>query len=347
MDQMSILSKVRDKIRQNTEHPLNKVQEYHNTFMDEFSIAIEKKTLNNKELSILFRKLQLNGNYDPTTYCQGICEILFWIYLSSSDFDFCTEKKVAITGNYDVDLQITCEYTFNVEIKCPTMDKRASENKIRIHPGFRTVDKDSFQVALAALKTDMLDPALLKPEFKYDGFTIDKINDNKLVEYLKSAQDKFPNSTEEICNILVIGTTIKEIQDYYSYLFNGYTGIFTGQQPIMPCENYSNVDVVVLSNMVDGHYSQIGRFNPWKLNNYFNLMLVNPCNASKNCNARKKLLEIIPNTTIQFEQFFDDYCMSAKLEAQKEKCPTLEQDLMMLLFPHYFDKYYPIFWRRK
>lgn len=43
MDQMSILSKVRDKIRQNTEHPLNKVQEYHNTFMDEFSIAIEKK----------------------------------------------------------------------------------------------------------------------------------------------------------------------------------------------------------------------------------------------------------------------------------------------------------------
>lgn len=76
-------------------------------------------------------------------------------------------------------------------------------------------------------------------------------------------------------------------------------------------------------------------------------MLVNPCNASKNCNARKKLLEIIPNTTIQFEQFFDDYCMSAKLEAQKEKCPTLEQDLMMLLFPHYFDKYYPIFWRRK
>lgn len=227
------------------------------------------------------------------------------------------------------------------------MDKRASENKIRIHPGFRTVDKESFQVALAALKTDMLDPALLKPEFKYDGFTIDKINDNKLVEYLKSAQDKFPNSTEEICNILVIGTTIKEIQDYYSYLFNGYTGIFTGQQPIMPCENYSNVDVVVLSNMVDGHYSQIGRFNPWKLNNYFNLMLVNPCNASKNCNARKKLLEIIPNTTIQFEQFFDDYCMSAKLEAQKEKCPTLEQDLMMLLFPHYFDKYYPIFWRRK
>lgn len=344
---MNVLSKVKDKIHQNPQHPLNKFPQYYSTFIDEFSIAAGKRELNNKELSIFFRKLQLNGNYNRATYCQGVFEILLWIYLVNSDFDFCTEKKVATTGNYDVDFQIKCEYTFNVEIKCPNVDDTPSENKIRIHPEFRTIDKETFQAALKTLEADLLKPALLKPEFKYDGFAMDKINDNKLVEYLKSAQNKFPNSTEEICNVLVIGTTTKEIQDYFSYLYNGFTGIFGGEKPIMPPEKYSKVDVVVLSNMVDGHYSQINEFNSWRLENYFNLMLVNPHNALKNCNARKKLLEIIPNATIEFEKFLDDFYRTAKLEAQEKKCPGLEENLMMLLFPHYFDKYYPAFWRRK
>lgn len=347
MDQMNILSKVKEKIQQNPQHPLNKFPQYYNAFIDEFSIAIKKRELNNKELSIFFRKLQLNGNYNRATYCQGVFEILLWIYLASFDFDFCTEKKVATTGNFDVDFQIKCGYTFNVEIKCPNVDDTPSGNTIHIHPEFRTIDKGTFQVALNKLETDLLMPALLKPEFEYDSFVIDKIKDNKLVEYLKSAQDKFPNSTEEVCNILVIGTTTKEIQDYYSYLNNGFSGIFSGENPIMPSEKYSHVDVVVLSNMVDGHCSQISEFNSWRLDNYFNLMLVNPHNALKNCNARRKLLEIIPNATIEFEKFFDDFYMTAKLEAQEKKCPGLEEDLMMLLFPHYFDKYYPAFWRRK
>ena len=55
MDQISILSKIYDKIHHNSGHPFNKYQEYFNTFIDEFSLAIEKRTLNNKELSILFR----------------------------------------------------------------------------------------------------------------------------------------------------------------------------------------------------------------------------------------------------------------------------------------------------
>lgn len=347
MNQIDVLSKVKDKIHQNPQHPLNKFPKYYRTFMDEFFMATEKREVSTKELSVFFRKLQLNGNYNRATYCQGIFEILFFIYFANMNFDFCTEKKVATTGNYDVDFQIKCEYTFNVEIKCPNVSDTPSGNKIRIHPEFRTIDKETFQVALDTLETDLFRPALLKPELEYDGFTIDKMNDNKLVEYLKSAQNKFPHSTAEVCNILVIGTTTKEIQAYYSYLCNGFTGIFSGKDPIMPSEKYSNVDVVILSNMVDGHYSQIDEFNPWRLENYFNLMLVNPHNISKSCNARKKLLEIIPNSTREFEEFFDVFYEAAKLEAQEKKCPGLEEDLMMLLFPHYFDKYYPTFWRRK
>lgn len=110
---------------------------------------------------------------------------------------------------------------------------------------------------------------------------------------------------------------------------------------------FSNVDLVIFSNIVDGHYIPNEKINSWKLENYFSLILVNPNNSNINSKAREKLLEIIPNSTLEFEKYYDDYCRTVKLEAINKNCPELEQYQMLLLVPHYFDQYYSGFWKNE
>lgn len=72
-----------------------------------------------KNKAAFFRKLQLNNKYEKSSYCQGISEVLLCLYLLNSHMQFSMEKKVAGTGNSDVDIQIVSDYTYNIEIKCP------------------------------------------------------------------------------------------------------------------------------------------------------------------------------------------------------------------------------------
>ena len=60
----------------------------------------------------------------------------------------------------------------------------------------------------------------------YTGYNISKINDNKVIEYLRSCQTKFNYEANSI-NVLVISVSSQQMQDYWGYIYNPFTGIFT------------------------------------------------------------------------------------------------------------------------
>lgn len=343
-----IVTQLEKIVNENKDHPFNRYERYYKFFVSELSNKVDIQLFSRKKVrDSLWRKLQLNTSYNPNSYSQGICEILLWLFLINSGQEFAIEKKVSEVNETDVDIQIVDDYIYNIEIKCPELVNKKEKNVLKLHPAFRTVDKSVHDEAVNDFIQDIINPAIKSNKLEYSEINVDKINDNKMSDYLKSAQKKFPNSSESICNILFIGTTTKEIQDYFAYLENGYSGIFKGVQPIISADKYNHIDVVILSNIVDGHYIPDETFNSWKLESFFNLMIINPNNKDINPDARNRLLQIIPNSTLQFEEFYKDYCKTVELEATSKNEPLLGEILMPLLFPHYFDKYYRYFWREK
>lgn len=51
----------------------------------------------------------------------------------------------------------------------------------------------------------------------YTGYNISKINDNKVIEYLRSCQTKFNYEANSI-NVLVISVSSQQMQDYWGYI---------------------------------------------------------------------------------------------------------------------------------
>jgi len=151
----------------------------------------------------------------------------------------------------------------------------------------------------------------------YTGYNISKINDNKVIEYLRSCQTKFNYEANSI-NVLVISVSSQQMQDYWGYIYNPFTGIFTedfknsfydksGKD--VKHNDFDTVDVIYLTNIVEGHIRKIEGFDPWKLENYCGIFCINPFSVrtkdKKDIEVYEKLLNILPNDTILFEKEHD------------------------------------------
>ena len=109
---------------------------------------------------------------------------------------------------------------------------------------------------------------------------------------------------------------LKESQD--GYIYNPFTGIFTedfknsfydksGKD--VKHNDFDTVDVIYLTNIVEGHIRKIEGFDPWKLENYCGIFCINPFSVrtkdKKDIEVYEKLLNILPNDTILFEKEHD------------------------------------------
>ncbi len=105
------------------------------------------------------------------------------------------------------------------------------------------------------------------------------------------------------------------MDNYWGYLYNPFTGIFTDQfagkffdkeNNEVKYSDFDKVDVVYLTNIVEGHIRCFKDFDSWKLENYCGIFCINPFSQrTKNhsdLEVYKKLLEILPNDTIRFEK---------------------------------------------
>ena len=346
-----VIDGIKEALKTHPDHRLNKTQEYFANFSKRIS-EIQERTMilsSKARRSKLLTKLQLGKVSDLQQYYQAVCEIMLWSCFAEQGYKFETDKKISEENHSDVDIQVRYDdWTFNIEVKCPIVQASAEKDSLVLSPLFRTVEKNTFDEGITILCKDVLEPAIQKTGSGFKDIRIEKNNDNKLVEYLRSAQTKFKNSDEKTLNILFVGLPLKQMAYYYGYLENGYTGIFTGCNPIMRAEEYNKTNIIVLSSMVEGHLYCDDSYDPWDLKNYFNLFLINPHTATPAKHALyAQVLKMIPNDTIRFEEFFVKFYESAKNEERASKEAISAETLMLLLFPHYLDQYYTKMWRRQ
>lgn len=330
-----VKNEIESKLKNIPQHPLNSVRvNYKKELLENLNELYKGEILKStKNLNALTNRLQLS-NFNEKQYYQGISEIVFEVFPTKTQNIFFTEKKLRSDRNTDVDIQIVKNgYNFNFEIKTPEF-KENNADTFYINTAFRSVSKESLEKAKVTLQDEIITPILIKSD-KYENYEFTKINDNKMLDYLKSAQEKFVYSDSKTLNVLVVSVCTNEMQDYWDYLFNSFTGLFT-DSTYDNLGNYDKVDIVLLTNIVSGHLGEIK--GAWDLKNYCNLFFPNPYCEKFSTDLWKELycelLNLIPNHTYEFDYFL------MELEKEMNKAGI---NLHGLIFDSFISEKFPEF----
>jgi hypothetical protein len=151
--------------------------------------------------------------------------------------------------------------------------------------------------------------------------------DNKLKDYLMDAHGKFPDASREgEYNVLVVGCDDPlDIMQWEGYLI-GSQGLFTDQS-YAPTDEYSNVDMVVLTNLYHRHKAVEEKDKltaHWWFGESFSLLYKNPRSTKPDSMAQAfaKTLQFYNNDLVQYRMAGD----------------APERDLQSLAIPHFVGK---------
>ena len=173
--------------------------------------------------------------------------------------------------------------------------------------------------------------------------SLKKNQDNRTMDYLKSAQSKFAYTEDNSINILVIALDIGEIENCFLHLVFGSSGLFT-ENSFSTHEIYDKVDFVLLTSLVSGHTAGNSIDNAWSLSNYFNLLVYNPYSkkhikdlsvAEYGTNRYEKVVGLFPDDTTRFSDYFKEFLKNRKQDSPLEG----------ILMSSYFAEYYPYLWK--
>lgn len=327
--------------------------EYFNLFWDSISTLHKGGILtSSKSVDKFCNKLQLRNSYNKNKCFQGLSEMMFWLYSIRMNYDFEIDKQLHIkseNNNSDIDIQILKDgYCFNIEVKTPNQIEKTGESVLNITIPFRVFDRKELQDEKLGKVTDNLAQEIIgNSHRKYTASKQTKIDDNKVIEYLKSGQTKFTHEEKSI-NVLALSVTSHQMSDYWGYLYNPYTGIFTDQfagkffdknRNEVKHSDFDKVDVIYLTNIVEGHLRCLKDFDSWKLENYCSILFINPFSQRtrkrSDFEAYRKLLEILPNDTLKFKNEHD------KRNKQLEKTGI---PIDPIFFFEYLHENYRILW---
>lgn len=324
--------------------------EYFNLFWNNISILYQGGILSSsKSVKKFCNKLQLNCTYNKDKCLQGLSEMIFWLYAIRMKYEFNIDKKLhskAENNNSDIDIQIVKDgYRFNIEVKTPNQIKKLDDSILNITIPFRSFEKKENQdEVMKEFNNEITQTIINNSQGKYTAYEQAKINDNKVIEYLKSGQTKFTYEANCI-NILVLSVPSGQMDNYWGYLCNPFTGIFTDQFEgkfhdedgnDIRYQDFDKVDVIYLTNIVEGHRRSFNDFDSWKLENYCSIFIINPFSKrtreKSDIEGYKKLLEILPNDTIKFKNERDE-------RNKKGRQLGISTDLIFFteyLYDHYF-----------
>lgn len=322
MTENEVINKIYGYLKNQNEHTImeNMTNESVSLFWENISVLYKAGVLqNNKAVKRFCDKLRIRTGYDRDQCLQGLSEMVFWLYAIKNSYTYEMDKKLKNQENTDVDIQLLkYGYKFNIEIKTPKQVKEDDDKVLGVNIPFRSFkNKDTQKTYIDKLEKEVFPQIINKPDGMYTGYNISKINDNKVIEYLRSCQTKFNYEANSI-NVLVISVSSQQMQDYWGYIYNPFTGIFTedfknsfydksGKD--VKHNDFDAVDVIYLTNIVEGHIRKIEGFDPWKLENYCGIFCINPFSVrtkdKKDIEVYEKLLNILPNDTILFEKEHD------------------------------------------
>lgn len=299
------------------EHPLkNEVpNKYYDDFTSRFPI-LKNKLIEQGQLSkvndLLNNKLQLKQKFLKASYLQNAVETSINIFFSEKYINFEYEAGNKINDK-DVDCKIEVdEYTFNIEIKTPDMESLRdlnSNDAINLQLGHRFKDFSHAKSEINKFKNNCKNLNLNTPfDTKELGLALGQ-KENKLKQYLYETQEKVGelSDCEKKINVLIVSLdTPFDFDNWYQYLFN-HQGLFT-TSTFANRKLYEEVDIVVFSNTLNYHRNHTSdRFNAWDFENHLSFCFINPLRRLVKENGIMKFInEIIPNSTIDFENFNDE-----------------------------------------
>lgn len=323
---------------------------YYNLFWNSISILYEGGILTTaKSVEKFCNKLQLRGSYNRDKCLQGISEMVFWVYAIRRNYSFKIDKQLHTKNeknNSDVDIQIVKDgYTFNIEVKTPNQVKKTDESILNITIPFRSFERKDIQdEEVRKINRDISQAIINNSQGRYTAYEQTKIDDNKVIEYLRSGQTKFTYEPNSI-NVLALSVPSQQMDNYWGYLYNPFSGIFTDQfsgkffdkkKNEIKHSEFDKVDVVLLTNIVEGHKRIVYEFDSWKLENYCSIFCINPFSqrTMKHCDVDvyKYLLDILPNDTNRFEKERDE----RNLQGEKLGIPTDPIFFSEYLYNHYY-----------
>lgn len=320
-----IKNKIYYQLRKQNEHIIleHMQDEYFNIFWNNVSLLHESGILtSSKSVDKFCNKLQMRGSYNRNKCFQGLSEMMFWLYSIRMNYNFEIDKQLhtkSENNNSDIDIQILKDgYSFNIEVKTPNLTKKTAESILNYTIPYRMFDKKDIQdEKLGEITHNLAQEIIDNSQGKYTSSKQTKIDDNKVIEYLKSGQTKFTYEENSI-NVLALSVTSHQMNDYWGYLCNPCTGIFTEQfagkffdknHNEVKHSDFDKVDVIYLTNIVEGHLRHLKDFDSWKLENYCSILFINPFSQRtrkrSDVEAYKKLLYILPNDTLKFKNEHD------------------------------------------
>lgn len=268
------------------------------------------KTLNQKEFNDWFyNKMLINGEkFEERKFISFAVETTIVRYFSKFfPENFKVEVEVNKIDKKNIDLQfLNNNFIYNIEVKSADFNVKGysnNPNDINIVTPERIPNEFNEYY-------DNIE--LIKNLLQTKSYNVNKVKrlDNTLLTYLNESNEKFgSNNISDKVNILYVGCNDNiDIQEYYSYLF-GFEGLFTNVPFAKAVPNkYSNVDIVVLSNLNFKHtqFNNKNVTNNWELENCFNLIFENPHNNnSTNKKAIQNFYKTCPNYSNEFNSFID------------------------------------------
>lgn len=239
---------------------------YYNDFIEVLDI-LNKYLSKNGIKDLLNNKLLLNKKYDEPHYLQAVSEInLLYYVLRKYNNGFKYEPKYNGKKNPECSFKYK-DKLINIEVKCPDLTSKIESEKRKTTKLYIPERTEQYKQIINDLKN------------MSDEIEVVKRYDNKLKDYLVSASSKFPESSKEHFNILVISLDIiQDLDEWYTYIF-GNEGVFTSES-FVPRKNYKNVDAILLTNFMNGHtrynHEDYHNINLWELEQYTNILLLDP-----------------------------------------------------------------------
>jgi hypothetical protein len=258
------------------------------------------------QLRKLKKDLQVTGNrFEEAKFLQAACETAVSASIASA-FPNSFEYEPKLNPPADVDCAFSCNgYRFNIEVKCPDYSKVHAQR-----------ERDVFNIGAFGRMQDFKGVAADLMELFESGekpLEVQPHMDNKLKDYLLSANKNFPENTDEkeLNVLLVCCNDSMDMQKWFFYMFGGQ-GLFTPSSFHKPQatshkpQDYSKVDAVVLTNLYNRHYSYQSKTkieDHWSLGNSFNLIFKNRSIQKEKDEAIWALVDILPNFSNEILNF--------------------------------------------
>ncbi|TGK45970.1 hypothetical protein [Leptospira kanakyensis] len=290
-------------------HILNSAYSISIEYRKELEVVIEEfsKKISPKELKALKSKLGLNSNkHTLESYIQSATETTVVRYfLNNFSENFQYEPSLNFGSNNNIECQILENgNAYNIEVKTPsyyTKEKDGNEKGLN----FSTTGR--FRNSIELFNS-------FKNIFKPNEFNISKRMDNNLKDFLISANSKFPNKYPlKHLNILVVACGDSEdFQNFDNYIED--VGGFFRHDSYINQNLYNKVDCIVLSNLYYKHSPKFNRMTKesWDFSKAFNIIYTNPFRKNKESDLLNRLLSMIPNYTIEYEEFHNEWLQKNK-----------------------------------